>query len=184
MQLMQADDVPSAFKDSAQQAVQQITGQQLLLNSDRASMFSHITLFVPLMNANGEQTAAIHIQSRKGARGEIDAQNCRLVFDLRMKTIGDTMVDVQVVDRIVSLRVLNDQPYIQQLLELNREEIAAGLSSIGYQFISVKCGPYPEKGQESSTASSDSGNKQENQVSSILQAAYGKKAYKGMDVRV
>ncbi|NOU93454.1 hypothetical protein GC093_09510 [Paenibacillus sp. LMG 31456] len=185
MQLMQADDVPPAFKESAQQTIQQITGQQLLLNSDRASMFSHITLFVPLMNANGEQTAAVHIQSRKGARGEIDAHNCRLVFDLRMKSLGDTMVDVQVVDRIVSLRVLNDQPFIQQLLESNRDEISAGLSSIGYQFISIKCGPYPEKGQDSqSTSSEASGNKQENPISSHLQAVYGKKAYKGMDVRV
>ncbi|MCR8630834.1 hypothetical protein [Paenibacillus radicis (ex Xue et al. 2023)] len=185
LQLMQADDVPPAFKESAQQAVQQITGQQLLLNSDRASMFSHITLFVPLMNANGEQTAAVHIQSRKGARGEIDAQNCRLVFDLRMKSLGDTMVDVQVVDRIVSLRVLNDQPFIHELLESNREEIAAGLSSIGYQFISIKCGPYPEKGQDLQGASAESsGNKQENPVTSHLQAVYGKKAYKGMDVRV
>ncbi|MFD0680173.1 MULTISPECIES: hypothetical protein [unclassified Paenibacillus] len=185
LQLMQADDVPPAFKESAQQAVQQITGQQLLLNSDRASMFSHITLFVPLMNANGEQTAAVHIQSRKGARGEIDAQNCRLVFDLRMKSLGDTMVDVQVVDRIVSLRVLNDQPFIHELLESNREEIAAGLSSIGYQFISIKCGPYPEKGQDLQGASAESpGNKQENPVSSHLQAVYGKKAYKGMDVRI
>jgi len=149
LHLLQADDVPAAVKDSAQQALQQITGQQLMLSSDKASMFSHITMFVPLMNANGEQTAAVHIQSRKGSRGQIDAQNCRLVFDLRMKSLGDTMIDVQVVDRIVSLRVLNDSPFIQSLLESHREEIAAGLSNIGYQFISLKCGPYPEQGQPS-----------------------------------
>jgi hypothetical protein len=183
LMLVQSDDTPTALKETAQQAIQQITGQQLLLNIDRSSMFSNITLFIPLINANGEQTAAIHIQSRKGARGEIDSNNCRLVFDLRMKALGDTMVDVQVVDRIVSLRILNDQPFIQQLLESHREEIAAGLSTVGYQFISLKCGPYPEKGQpvEESTAGSM---KQDANLSTQLQGMYGRKPYKGMDLRV
>jgi hypothetical protein len=184
LQLVQADDIPTGLKETAQQAIQQITGQQLLLNSDRGSMFSNITMFVPIINAIGEQTAAIHIQSRKGPRGEIDVQNCRLVFDLRMKTIGDTMVDVQVVDRIVSLRILNDEPYIQQLLDSYREEISAGLSGIGYQFISLKCSPYPEKGQSLEDTSS-SGSKQGSQLAlQQLQALYGKKPYKGMDVRI
>ncbi|OXM84650.1 hypothetical protein [Paenibacillus rigui] len=183
LQLMQADDMPSSFKDTAQQVVQHITGQQLLLNSDKSSMFSHITLFVPLMNANGEQTAAIHIQSRKGKRGELDAQNCRLVFDLQMKTLGDTMIDVQVVDRIVSLQVHNDQPYIGQLLEEHRDDIAASLSGIGYQFISLKCSPYPEKGQDSSP-STDPGKMDVSAMAASLQSMYGNKPYRGMDVRV
>ncbi|MCS7461915.1 hypothetical protein N0M98_17395, partial [Paenibacillus doosanensis] len=183
MQLSQADDVPQALKETAQQAVQQITGQQLLLSSDRSSMFTHITLFVPLLNANGEQTAAIHIQSRKGRRGEIDARNCRLVFDLNMKALGNTMVDVQVVDRIVSLHVMNDQPFLQGLLEENREEIASGLSGIGYQFISLKCGPYPEKAANTDNPA-PTVREQSAVIPAMLQAFYGKKSYRGMDVRV
>ncbi|WP_282941778.1 hypothetical protein [Paenibacillus sp. RC67] len=183
MQLSQSQDIPPAMKETVQQAVQQITGQQLMLNSDRSSMFTHITMFVPLLNANGEQTAAIHIQSRKGKRGEIDAQNCRLVFDLRMKALGDTMVDVKVVDRIVSLQVMNDQPFLHNLLDSYREEIASSLSGIGYQFISLKCSPYPEKGlaaEESSTPS----NLQEASLPARLLDLYGSKQYKGMDVKV
>lgn len=183
LQMMQADDIPASLKETAQQAVQHITGQQLLLNSDKASMFSHITLFVPLLNANGEQTAAIHIQSRKGKRGEIDARNCRLVFDLRMKTLGDTMVDVQVVDRIVSLQVHNNQPYIPALLEAHRDDIAASLSKIGYQFISLKCSPYPELRQAVSL-SGDSDKRDTATVPVPLQSVYGSKPYRGMDVRV
>jgi hypothetical protein len=182
LMLVQSDDTPAALKETAQQAIQQITGQQLLLNTDRTSAFSNITMFIPIINANGEQTAAIHIQSRKGARGEIDANNCRLVFDLRMKALGDTMIDVQVVDRIVSLRVLNDQPFIQPLLESHREEIAASLSKIGYQFISLKCSPYPEKGQP--TEEKAAGSRTESNLSSQIKSLYGKKPYKGMDVRV
>lgn len=180
MQLAQANDIPPAMKESVQQAIQQITGQQLMLNSDKTSMFSHITMFVPLLNGNGEQTAAIHIQSRKGKRGEIDARNCRLVFDLRMSALGDTMVDVKVVDRIVSLHVHNDQPFLQELLESYRDEIAQGIAGIGYQFISLKYSPYPEKLQGAAEAASA----QDTGIPGALQAIYGNKPYKGMDVRV
>ncbi|MDQ1913271.1 hypothetical protein RAC89_23010 [Paenibacillus sp. GD4] len=182
LQLGQSSDVTPALKEAAQQALQQITGQQLLLNTDRSSMFSHVTMFVPLINGNGEQTAAIHIQSRKGSRGGLDADNCRLVFDLKMKSLGDTMVDVQVVNKIVSLQVHNDQPFLADLLEANREEIANGLSAIGYQFISMKCTPYPERLSElneNSTAAIKPGS-----AAAQLQAVYGQKPYKGVDIRL
>ena len=185
MQLSQASDAPQGLKDAAQQAVQQITGQQLMLSADRNAMLSHLTLFVPIMHAGGEQTAAVHIQSRKGKNGSLDASNCRLVFDLRMKMLGDTMVDVQVVNGIVSLHVHNDSPFTQELLEAHKEEIAAGLASIGYQFISMKYSPYPTKAapdvREAVTAFSEHSN---NPGSGRLPNAYSQKPYKGMDIRI
>ncbi|TVY08798.1 hypothetical protein [Paenibacillus cremeus] len=182
LQLSQADDISSSLKDSAQQAVQQITGQQLMLSQDRTAMFSHVTLFVPLMNANGEQTAAIHIQSRKGKNGSLDESNCRLVFDLQMKAMGDTMVDVQVVNRIVSLNIHNNLPFTQQLLEASKEEIAQGLASVGYQFISMKCSPYPEKvAADTSGTSTES---RETKPATPITSVYTQKPYKGMDIRV
>lgn len=183
MQLSQSQDIPPSMKDTVQQAIQQITGQQLMLNSDRSSMFTHITMFVPLLNANGEQTAAIHIQSRKGKKGELDAQNCRLVFDLRMKALGDTMVDVKVVDRIVSLQVMNDQPFLHDLLDSYRDEISSSLAGVGYQFISLKCSPYPEKGLGSDDSTAPS-KLSETALPTRLLNLYGNKQYKGMDVRV
>ncbi|MCP3772779.1 hypothetical protein NLX71_05520, partial [Paenibacillus sp. MZ04-78.2] len=185
MQLSQASDAPQGLKDAAQQAVQQITGQQLMLSADRNAMLSHLTLFVPIMHAGGEQTAAVHIQSRKGKNGSLDASNCRLVFDLRMKMLGDTMVDVQVVNGIVSLHVHNDLPFTQELLEAHKEEIAAGLASIGYQFISMKYSPYPTKAvQEGNDAVSAFAETLNHPGGGRLPNAYSQKPYKGMDIRI
>ncbi|XOK58656.1 hypothetical protein ACJ7K1_18960 [Paenibacillus elgii] len=185
MQLSQASDAPQGLKDAAQQAVQQITGQQLMLSADRNAMLSHLTLFVPIMHAGGEQTAAVHIQSRKGKNGSLDASNCRLVFDLRMKMLGDTMVDVQVVNNIVSLHVHNDSPFTQELLEAHKEEIAAGLASIGYQFISMKYSPYPTKAvQEGNEAVSAFAETLNHPGAGRLPNAYSQKPYKGMDIRI
>jgi hypothetical protein len=182
LQLASSDDLPAPFKESAQQALQQITGQQLLLTSDRSSMFSHITLFIPFMNGSGQQSAAIHIQSRTGKRGEVDANNCRLLFDLQMKTMGNTLVDVQVVNKIVSLQVHNDQPMVTDLIEGSRNEIASALNKVGYQFVSLKCLPYPDftaapNGDSSKNITTD-GNKVD------LKSLYEPKPYKGVDLRI
>ncbi|WP_409340994.1 hypothetical protein [Paenibacillus sp. MBLB4367] len=180
MQLSSLDEAPPALKEAAQQLVQQITGQQLLLTPDRGSMFAHVTMMVPLLNGNGEQAAAVHIQSRKGRNGEIDANNCRLIFDLHMKTIGNTMLDVQVFNRIVSLNVHNDLPFLNELLESNRDEIAAGLERIGYQFLSLRCSPYPQKlavEAQDQTRTAEDGR-------TALASLYNARPYKSMDIRV
>ncbi|MUG70550.1 hypothetical protein [Paenibacillus validus] len=184
MQLAQVPDASEEVKQAAQQAVQQITGQQLLLSPDRNALFSHVTLFVPLVQADGTQTAAIHIQSRKGKKGGLDANNCRLVFDLQMKALGDTLVDVQVVNRIVSLHVHNDSSFTAALLESYREEIAGGLASIGYQFISMKVSPYPAKLSDINDASGEDRMSGKDSKSNGIPSVYSHKPYKGVDIRV
>jgi hypothetical protein len=178
MQMSMMDDLPPAMRESAQQLLQHITGQQLFMTADRSSHFSHLTLFLPLYDEEGAQTAAINIQSRKGKRGEIDAENCRMLFDLNMKSLGDTLVDVQVTNKIVSIQLHNDHPLISQLLEEGRESISNALQKVGYQLSSVKNVPYPEPSKSTDEASVN------HSVKSAKSSLYSAKPYKGMDVRI
>ncbi|MEX2415290.1 MAG: hypothetical protein WD424_04030 [Paenibacillaceae bacterium] len=178
LQLASADNVPSALKETMQQVVQQITGQQLLLGGERGSAFSLVTLFVPIQHENGTDTASVHIQSKRKQGGNLDTDNCRLLFDLRMSTLGDTLVDVQVVNRIVSLQVHNDFPMIGHLLETLKPEMETAMNQIGFQFISMKHVPYPDPtAQRPGEAPST-----DNRLS--VATTYHSKPYKGMDLRI
>lgn len=179
LQLTASDDTPAPLKEAAQQALGQITGQQLMLTGDKSSMFAHMTLFVPFMDGTGQQSAAIHIQSRKGKRGEVDASNCRLLFDLQMKVMGNTLLDVHVVNKIVSLNIHNDHPALAPLMEESKEEITAAMNKAGYQFISLKCSPYPLPPVAENEASKQWAS--DGRVD--LRALYQPKAYKGVDFR-
>ncbi|KRF31959.1 hypothetical protein [Paenibacillus sp. Soil787] len=179
LQLTASDDTPAPLKGAAQQALGQITGQQLMLTGDKSSMFAHMTLFVPFMDGTGQQSAAIHIQSRKGKRGEVDASNCRLLFDLQMKVMGNTLLDVHVVNKIVSLNIHNDHPALAPLMEESKEEITAAMNKAGYQFISLKCSPYPQPPVVENEASKQGAS--DGRVD--LRALYQPKAYKGVDFR-
>ncbi|ASA22282.1 hypothetical protein [Paenibacillus donghaensis] len=144
LQVIGSSEVPPAVKEAAGQLVQQLTGQQLLLNTDRTAPFAQVTLFLPLNGPDGRETASVHIQSRRGRKGELDAANCRLWFDLDMKQLGQTLVDVQVVDRMVNLKLHNNEPWVLELLEQRREEIKSAVESIGYQLSGLRTEPLPE----------------------------------------
>jgi hypothetical protein len=171
LQLASSDGAPAALKDAAGQAVQFLTGQQLLLTTDRSAAFAQMHWFIPITGPDGEETASVQIQSRRGQRGELDASNCRLWFDLDMKSLGPTLVDVHVVNNIVSLRVLNDGEGMGPLLESGREEIHRALDKLGYQLLTFKAEPWPvgqEPGSERKMTASD----------------YSPERYKGVDMRV
>ncbi|MGN7412217.1 DNA ligase [Paenibacillus sp. SAF-068] len=171
LQLASSEGAPAALKDAAGQAVQYLTGQQLLLTTDRSATFAQMHWFIPITGPDGEETASVQIQSRRGARGELDASNCRLWFDLDMKSLGPTLVDVHVVNNIVSLRVLNDREGMGPLLESGREVIHQALDKLGYQLLTFKAEPWPvgqEPGAERKMRASD----------------YSPERYKGVDVKV
>lgn len=183
--LANSDDAPPQLREAAQNVAQQITGQQLLLSADRTSQspMSHVTLFVPIKGQNGDTTATIHVQTRRGRKGEWDTDNCRLLFDLRMSHLGDTLVDVQVVDKVVSLRLLNDRPWVADMVESARDEAAAGLRAAGYQLLTLKTVPFPAPvagalGEDPNAAASGSA-----AAGRLTADTYAAKPYKGVDYR-
>ena len=180
-----SEEVPAALRETAQQLVQQITGQQLLMSQERnGALLSHMTLFIPFQGADGSQTASVHIQSRRGRKGELDASNCRLLFDLRMKQLGDTIVDVHVVDRIVSLNLWNDHPAIGELIDHSRDEITGALASAGYQLLALKTKPFPDRELAAKTAQDQAGVKPGDLPAKLPDAsAYASKPYRGVDYR-
>ncbi|EPY04106.1 hypothetical protein PAALTS15_26704 [Paenibacillus alvei TS-15] len=174
LQLLQADGVPHALREAAQQLVQHVTGQQLLLASDRQAPFSHITLFVPLVTPEGKQTAAVHIQSRQSKRGELDAGNCRLWFDLNMKVLGRTLVDVQVVDNAVALHIHHADERLGEWMDGLRDEAEEALEQIGYQLSAFRTLPLPEKRSDAASVPSPE----------ISMDDYAAKPYKGVDMKI
>jgi hypothetical protein len=180
MTLVSSDDVPQALKDTAQQLVQHVTGQQLLLTPERTSSpFTHVTMFIPMKGPDGGQTASVHIQTRRGRKGELDADNCRLLFDLQMKTLGNTIVDVHVVNKIVSLNLWNDHPAISDLLESSRGEMTQALQGAGFQLLTLRSTPMPDRSVgQTSVADSKGG------APAPSTSEWSAKPYKGVDFRV
>ncbi|MBM7564591.1 flagellar hook-length control protein FliK [Paenibacillus sacheonensis] len=178
MAIASSDELPQQLRDTAQQLVAHITGQQLLMSPEKnGAMFSHVTMFVPMKGQDGSQTASVHIQTRRGRKGELDGENCRLVFDLRMKTLGDTVVDVQVVNKIVNLQVWNDHPAAAQLVESSRSELNDAMTNAGYQLLTLRVEAMPERIVERLNGSDGLAGTAEGQE-------WSEQKYRGVDLRI
>ncbi len=178
LQLGAADDLPLTLREPVQQLLQQVTGQQLLLTPDRSGNFAHVTLFVPFHDKDGQQSAAIHIQSRKSRNGGIDADNCRLWFDLNMSALGPTLVDVQVTDKRVNVRLFNDHPAMAVFADQGKEHLTAVLAETGFQLLTFSQSSYPEARGESG---SDPTSGEQDKIQQLLER---NKPYKGVDFRI
>lgn len=173
LQAMASSELPAPLQEAARQLVMQLTGQQLLLNTDRTAPFAQVTMFLPFIGPDGQQTAAVHIESRRGRKGELDPANCRLWFDLQMQALGQIMVDVQVADKKVLLKLYSEKEATGVFLESRHDEIEAALAGAGYKLLSLKAEPLIPPDTEDGETTDFS-----------LPLSYAPSPYKGVDYRV
>lgn len=65
----------------------------------------------------GTHSSDLTIQwnGRKKEDGKIDADYCRMLFFLELGEIGDTLVDVQIQNRVISLSIVNEREDLKGL---------------------------------------------------------------------
>ncbi|MFD2748718.1 hypothetical protein ACFSTH_20750 [Paenibacillus yanchengensis] len=177
LQLLAASDTPPAVKELANQLLLQVTGQQLLLSAERnQTLFSHVTMMIPLQDEAGGKSATIHVQTRRNKSGQLDAENCRLVFHLTMNALGETMVDVNVANRLVSVKVANNHPIMATFIQsTNRTVLSDHLATLGYQLSGLMMAPLPDKSVEK---------KEEFEKNNSSIQSFSPTRYKGVDLKV
>lgn len=89
------------------------------------------------------------------------------------------MVDVNVMDKIVSLNLWNEHPAISMLAESSRSEIAGSLQQAGYQLLSLRTTPLPKAGEQ---RPEDGAAAKSQQLPDMT--AFSSNRYKGVDYRI
>ncbi|MGN7470262.1 hypothetical protein [Brevibacillus sp. SAFN-007a] len=139
-----AQSVPTALREAADQLLQQVTGQQLMMVQPGSHTLSQIVLQIPIRQADGEDTAFVQIESKKQGSGKLDPENCRLFFHLELSGMGTTMIDVGIVNRIVNLQIFNDSPWLEALVQGTKEQFAKQLRDVGYHLSAMRIQPVPD----------------------------------------
>jgi hypothetical protein len=165
-----AQTLPTGLREAADQLLQQVTGQQLMMVQPSSQALSQIVMQIPIRSAQGDETAYVQIESKKKSGGQVDPENCRLFFHLDLQTMGTTMIDVSIVNRIVNLQIFNDAPWVETLVQGMKEGFSEQLQEAGYHLSSMRVQAIPE---QKSKASGSTGSK-----GALLSD------YKGVDLRV
>ncbi len=178
---LMASTSDDALRELAQQVVDQITGQQLLLTSDKANV-NQMTFFMPVIHEGRQDQVTIHVETRSSKRGEWDADNCRVWFDLSMKNIGLTLVDVNIAKKIVQIHVHNDFQGLQDWIEENKPLLEKSMAELNYRLSTFKQLPYPDS--ESALENSSLKDMIQSPKSSMPTSnPYRNKPYQGVDYK-
>lgn len=159
---------PVAVKELAEQIVNRITANQLI--SQENGPLQNLLLTLPMNIGNYETDLTLQCSGRKQKDGSIDPNYCRIVFYLDLEQLKETVIDMQVQNRVIKISVLNEQSeQIKAVASPFVETLRNQLEDMNYQLSGVLFENTIKK------------NMLENKKQLVYQTA---SSYSGVDVRI
>ncbi|MGN7398821.1 hypothetical protein ACTHO0_03110 [Cytobacillus praedii] len=134
MQLLSEESSP-AIKDAAEKLLFKITGFQLL--SQEVGPLQQYIFQVPLSLWEMKSDLTMQWSGRKTENGKIDPNFCRVLFYLNLSQLKETIVDLQVQNRVMNLSIFNERADIRMLAAPFIAQLKGNLSKINYQLSSI-----------------------------------------------
>lgn len=99
------EQIPAAIKEMAEQILNRITAQQIL--SQENGPIQNLLLTLPLNLGSTQTDLTLQWSGRKTKEGKIDPDYCRVLFYLELERLEETVIDMQVQNRIIKVTVIN-----------------------------------------------------------------------------
>ncbi|MCM3732186.1 hypothetical protein M3196_11005 [Fictibacillus nanhaiensis] len=155
-------ELPENVMVKTEQGLTKITSQQLQ-NINTNDVMQQFLLQIPFGQDENPKEITIKWEGKKQNGTSLDPDHCRMLFWLDMKNLKDIAVDVQIQNRILSLKVYSEHPFIEKLSKAFVPSLKKSLNEMNYTLSSITFSQKPK-----------------NEVKSTESAA----EYKGMDLRI
>jgi len=134
---LQQQDLPVGLKEQVNQTLQRLTGQQLLAQEQNGP-YQQLILQLPLTLGAWQTDMTVQWEGKKQQNGELNPDYCRILFYLTLEQLEETIVDVQIQNRIVAVTVFNEHESPDALINVLVPTLKKGLAEHNYQLLSVK----------------------------------------------
>lgn len=134
---LQQQDLPAGLKEQVNQTLQRLTGQQLLAQEQNGP-YQQLILQLPLTLGAWQTDMTVQWEGKKQQNGELNPDYCRILFYLTLEQLEETIVDVQIQNRVVTVTVFNEHESPEALIGLLLPALKTGLAEHNYQLLSVK----------------------------------------------
>ncbi|KAF0820353.1 MULTISPECIES: hypothetical protein [unclassified Cytobacillus] len=158
-----------AAKNAAERLLHKITGFQAL--SQESGPLQHYIFQLPVSLWGKVTDLTMQWSGRRTEDGNIDPSHCRVIFYLDLEHLNETIIDLQVQNRIISITVINEHTEMKSLTSPFAAELKANLFTLNYKLSSVSF-QKPEPAGDSLSAGQA--------MTSIVPA----KSFSGVDIRI
>lgn len=136
LNIVQDSQISAPVKESAEMLLARMNGMQLL--SGENGHQHQLIMQVPLDFFGRKMDATLQWNGRMKDDGKIDASYARVLFYLQMESMQETVIDMQVQNRIVTVTVYNNHDkQLVALAEPLKVALKAGLADKDYQLSGV-----------------------------------------------
>ncbi|MGY4794415.1 hypothetical protein ACVNNN_05385 [Lysinibacillus fusiformis] len=133
--LLQETNTTPQMKEAAEMLMTRMNGMQL--SSGENGHQHQLIMQVPLEFFGKKMDATLQWNGRMKDNGKIDANYARVLFYLQMASMQETVIDMQVQNRVVTVTVFNENSEIQLLAEPLKAALKVGLAEKNYQLSGV-----------------------------------------------
>ncbi|SDH92821.1 hypothetical protein [Alteribacillus bidgolensis] len=134
--LQHIPQLPASARESAESLLFRLTGQQLLAQ-DQHGPIQQAVLQFPLVLGDYHTDLTVQWEGRKLEDGQLHPDHCRILFYLEMERLGETIADVQIQNRFVTVNIFNDNEKPILLMELLQPFLKERLNEHQYMLSSV-----------------------------------------------
>ncbi len=135
VEILQHSQISSSFRDAAESLLGRMNGLQLLSGENGAQ--HQLLMQVPLELFGKKLDATLEWNGRMKEDGKIDADFARILFYLQLDSLAETVVDMQVQNRVVSITLFNEHQYLQNMVNELKDHLKKGLASVDYKLSGV-----------------------------------------------
>lgn len=134
---LMGETMPAPIREAAEQIVGRLNAQHIL--STENGPLQQLVLQAPLQFAEFKGDVTIKWQGKKKNDGKIDADFCRVLFYVDMPNLQNTVIDMQVQNRIVHIHLAADAPVplMKKASDGAVETLKTALAESGYRLSGV-----------------------------------------------
>ncbi|KXH79963.1 hypothetical protein [Sporosarcina sp. HYO08] len=133
--LLQNPSLTSAVRDAAETVVLRLNGS--LLHSGENGVQHQLVMQLPLEIFGQQIDATLQWNGRMKEDGQIDPAYARILFHLNLSFIAQTVIDMQIQNRVVSITIFNDLEQLKSIGGNLEAMLSDGLKNNGYKLSGV-----------------------------------------------
>ncbi|WP_102346959.1 hypothetical protein [Bacillus sp. Marseille-P3661] len=131
------EEVSQSLRDKLEHLLNRVTGMQILA-SEQNGLVHQIAFQLPIVVGKHMTDLSMQWTGKKQKNGQIDPDYCRILFYLQLENIKDTVVDVHVQNRIVSIQIYNENPMLKIFVKRYDNILKERLKVYDYTLSSLK----------------------------------------------
>ncbi|MDM5316548.1 hypothetical protein QUF49_11135 [Fictibacillus sp. b24] len=129
-------NLPESVLVKTEKAVALVTSQQLQ-NVQITENLQQYILQIPFGQSNNPKEMTITWEGKKQDGKAINPAHCRMLFWLEMQNLNEIAVDVQIQNRILSVKVFNEHPFLEKLSAPFLSSLKKRMKEMDYTLSSV-----------------------------------------------